>query len=341
MDGHPAGVRWAAELSGEHATLPRAEARTLFALAGAKPLDGGGPRVQLAEASADLDVDALTERLALSWRIVQVHAVSPLVVDAIADAGKAIPLDGERFAVRCSRLAPELPAELGPRIERRLGEALRARGTVDLDAPERTVRVLLGEQAILGLEAGRVDRSAYEQRHVEARPYFSPVSLHPRLARALVNLGAVEAGDRLWDPFVGTGGIALEAALVGCRTLASDVDPEMVEGTRATLAHFGAEAELREGDVADVADGIEPVDAIVTDPPYGRASSTNQEELGALYDRFLRAAADVLAPDGRLVCVLPDPEEVDRAPAALEVLEHHEWYVHNTLTRHVFVLERR
>lgn len=331
-------MKLAIELSGEHDTLPLAEARSLARVAGLDVVDASLDRVLLLE--GDLDATWWADRIALARRIVDVSARTSPDVDAIVAQAPAIPLDGERFAVRCSRLAADVDPALAQTIEQRLGGALADRGTVDLDAPERTVRVLLAQEALVGVDVARVDRRAFEARHVEARPYFSPVSLHPRLARALVNLSQIRAGERVWDPFVGTGGIALEAALVGAETLASDLDPEMMEGTRETLAHFGCQARLETGDVADVAERVGPVDAIVTDPPYGRASSTNKEELAQLYDRFFTAAANVLAPGGRLVTVLPEPEDAARSGSAFERVEQHAWYVHGTLTRHVTVLKR-
>lgn len=330
---------WAIELSGEHETLPRAEATALVELEGARVVDAGLDRVLLAE--GPLEAARFADRAALAWRVVEVAARTPVDVDAIVDGAAAVELDGSSFAVRCSRLDASLDPGLPPEIERQLGGALEGQARVDLDQPACTVRVLLDREAVVGLERARVDRSAFEARHVEARPYFSPISLHPRLARALVNLAGVAPGDRVWDPFVGTGGLALEVALVGAEAIASDLDTEMLEGTRETLAHFGVEAALHEGDVAEVAARMDPVDAIVTDPPYGRASSTNKEQLGDLYDRFLAAASRTLRPGGRLVCVLPEPERAALAPDELALLEHHEWYVHATLTRHVFVFERR
>jgi tRNA (guanine10-N2)-dimethyltransferase len=282
----------------------------------------------------------------MSWRLVDVVAETPLAMSAVLASANEVPLSGQRFAVRCSRLAPEVPKELTLDIARRLGHVLEDRGRVDLTRPEVTVRVLLttaadgARRALIGTDRAAIDRGAFEARHVEERPFFSPISMHPRLARALVNLGRALPGQRVWDPFCGTGGIALEAAIVGSATVASDIDPKMVAGTRATLGEFGAHADVRQGDVAAIAHDIEPVHAIVTDPPYGRASSTHREEAGKLYGRFFEAAHEALAPQGRVVVVLPNEEDVTRARGRFDVLEHHAWHVHGTLTRHVYVLRR-
>lgn len=336
LPGHRGGVPWAVELSGEHPTLPREEAAQVVRWAGGRVLEADLGRVLVCEG---VHPDALAARLALARRVVDARARVAPTADAIVSAADAVPVEGRRFAVRCSRLAEGTAPELVETVERRLGAALDGRGTVDLDDPEVVVRVLIDERAVVGLDRASVDRSAYEARHVEARPHFSPVSLHPRLARALVNLAGVGPGARVWDPFAGTGGIALEAALVGCRVTASDLDPEMVEGTREALAAFDVDATLAEGDVGAVAEDLGRVEAVVTDPPYGRASTTDRESLEGLYERFLAAAADVVAPGGRVVCVLPDPAHADLAPDRLALAGRHAWYVHASLTRHVVAFD--
>ena len=47
------------------------------------------------------------------------------------------------------------------------------------------------------------------------------------------------------DPFCGTGGIAIEAALQNIRALASDLDSRMVEGTKENLKWLGKECVVK------------------------------------------------------------------------------------------------
>jgi tRNA (guanine10-N2)-dimethyltransferase len=331
-------VAYAVELSGEHPALARAEAEAAARAIGGAPVGADLERVQLA---LTVDPHEWADRLAFAWRVIEVERKLDVDVEAIVTAAEAIELDAETFAVRCSRLVETHDAELAERIEREVGEALSEQATVDLDEPEAVVRVLLDDEAVVGVEVVEVDRASFEDRHVEERPDHSPVTLHPRLARVLVNLAEIGSGGRFWDPFAGTGGIAVEAALVGADTLASDLDEEMVEATQATLEHFDATGAVVQGDFQDVSDAIGGVDAIATDPPYGRASKTHDEDVEDLYERFLAVAAGALGPGGHAVVVLPDPDMAEVAPLTLDVVDHHEWYVHNTLTRHIFVFERR
>jgi len=61
----------------------------------------------------------------------------------------------------------------------------------------------------------------------------------PRLARALVNISLIRPGEKLLDPFSGTGGIVLEASLVGAYGIGSDIDPFMADGSRKNVPGAG------------------------------------------------------------------------------------------------------
>lgn len=331
-------MAFAAELSGENPALARAEAEGTARALGGAPVSADLERVQLA---LTVDPEAWARRLGLAWRTMTVERKVPVDVDEIVTAAEAIELEADTFAVRCSRLLEEHEAELAERVQREVGKALSDQAEVDLEDPEAVVRVLLDREAVVGVEAAGVDRASFEKRHVEERPDHSPITLHPRLARALVNLTEVAEGGRFWDPFAGTGGIAVEAALVGADTLASDLDEAMVEASQATLEHFEATGAVVQGDFQDVADAIGTIDAIATDPPYGRASKTHDEGVDDLYRRFLATAAGVLGSGGHLVVAVPDPDLAELAPLTLDVVEEHEWYVHASLTRYIFVFERR
>ncbi|NIP34812.1 MAG: methyltransferase domain-containing protein, partial [Thermoplasmata archaeon] len=89
------------------------------------------------------------------------------------------------------------------------------------------------------------------------RPFSHPISLHPKYARAMVNLAKVPLGGRILDPFCGTGGVLIEAALLGYEPLGSDIDPRMVEGSRRNLEAMGLQAGLEVADVSDAGATLE------------------------------------------------------------------------------------
>lgn len=346
-------MRVLVELSGEHPTLPEAEVRAVArGELGEVERDG---RVLLAEASRDVP----WARLGLSHAVGR-HLGTVRFEDAGGDVEAAVEALCEQaggwtdvespFAVRFTDHRPtddqdgEARAPLDARkVPERLGQALSAAGrTVDLERPESTVRVVATTRA---LHAHRllhdVDRGAFEARRSHLRPFAHPTSLHPRLARAVVNLARPARG--VLDPFVGTGGLVLEAALMGVPAVAGDADPAMVRGARSNLAHVAGDAAGRVGlYVGDVrALPLRPgaVDAVVADPPYGRAAASHGGPAEDLQAALLVGAAELLAPGDRLVVVLPRGLTEDEAQDAGWGLEEvHGAYVHRSLTRHVTVL---
>lgn len=326
-------MRYAVELSGEHPTLPRAE------VVAALSADGVDASIA-AFSSAHVVIESRPvpretwHRLGLARHVSEVIAEGSL--SEVVSAASAIEV-GARFRVRENRIVPGLRAR---EAERRVGEALAASGTVDLDHPEVEFRVLVAARCVLGRVVHTVDRRVLEASRGSRRPFDRPVSLHPKFARALVNLSRVPRGGRLLDPFCGTGGILIEAARVGARPHGSDLSETMVEGARKNLAHFDLDAELRVQDVADVRAWPGVVDGIATDAPYGRSTSTRGESIRNLVARALEAFSEILRPGGTAAVVVPRRDLVDPAPPGFELEETFAVRVHRTLTRHFAVLVR-
>ena len=108
------------------------------------------------------------------------------------------------------------------------------------------------------------------------RPFFRPVSLEPRLARAAVNIAAGTDTGYVVDPMCGTGGILIESALTGRPTLGIDFDPVMVEGSQQNIDWAKVDAEVKRGDATRF-ELPKNVAAVVVDPPYGRNSPSDEK----------------------------------------------------------------
>lgn len=343
----------AALLSGEHPTLPEAELEALLAV----HAPGARLRVEgrLAWVSGPDGVDDALRRLVLArtwgepWGegddTPEGHDASAhTVADAAAAAARAHGLVGASAAVRTQRAGSEKSGH-AIAVARRIGQALSDAGhPIDLTAPELEVYAwLLDGRVHAGRLLGTVDRSRFEARISERRAHFSPVTLHPRRAASLLHLARVPPGGRVHDPFCGTGTFVLEAALEGYQASGSDLDERMAQGTLQALADDGPEpvdAEVFVADAAEVPERIGPVDGVVADLPYGRASGTRREPVEDLYARALAAVRKLLRPGGRAVL----GTAVDLSPAAeaagLEVVEEHTEFVHRSLTRHYLVARR-
>jgi len=267
------------------------------------------------------------ERVALSRYVLKVLAIGSW--RAVLRAAGRVRFRGETFRVRAhGPFSPEEKKDL----ERRTGASMP--GRVDLEHPGREFRILRHEDGfVFGEVLHAVERSEMEARKVARRPFSMPISLHPKLARVLVNLSRCPSGGTILDPFCGTGGIAIEAARLGMKVFASDLQKKMVAGTGSVLEHYGLRATTFVADIGDVPGKVARVDAIATDPPYGRAASTRGESLASLYRRAFSTFRSLLPNGGYAAVALPSPEAIAIGEEFLRLEEAHTLRVHKTLAR--------
>lgn len=214
--------------------------------------------------------------------------------------------------------------------------------TVSLQHPDVEVRVFLTDTKIfVGVKLAEISRKDFEQRKPHLRPFFSPISLHPKLARAVVNLSCIQKNETLLDPFCGTGGILLEAGLMGINIIGNDFQKNMVEGCKKTLEHFDIKKySLFCFDIGDMKKHISsPVDSIVTDLPYGRATTTKGEGINPLYKRAFEQMQHVLKKGKRAVMGVPNKQTIELGENFFSVQEVHTIRVHKSLTRYFVVYQ--
>jgi len=232
-------------------------------------------------------------------------------------------------------------------LEKDLGEVLAKRSKVDLERPDQVVNVVLSDLAYIGSGIVDVDTSEFEDRKVQNRPFFSPISLHPKLARTMVNLARTPRQGTILDPFCGTGGILMEAGLMGIKVVGGDLEEKMIHGTRDNLDHVGIKgARLFHGDIGDLPGWLDKdlrIDAVVTDAPYGRSTRTFGEELGDIYLRTFKAMGKVLER-GRYMSVTLPVVDIGRfddvRELGFELQGHYPFRVHRSLTRNFLVFRR-
>lgn len=325
------------ELSGENPALARAEAAAAAealgggrTLAPVEPPGWAGLTVELPREEAGVE---LAKRLALAYRLVERWPQATVA----AVEGRLARLGAEGQGASFREIGH--PRSAGPVELRDLFARAwtGAGGSVRLTDPPRAFwYARLPEGALwFGEERGKVDRPAMAARRMPKLPFRRPVSLPPKLGRVAANLARIRPGDRVVDPFVGTGALLAEALSLGARGSGADREVAMVRGCAVNLAHLGLAPELLR--VADASEAFEPPgggrwDALVTDPPYGRSSGSGGEPPEALLARTLPSWTDRIRPGGFLSLVVPlgtafEPgpgfEPVDRVPDR----------VHRSLTR--------
>ena len=228
-------------------------------------------------------------------------------------------------------------------LPRKLGAVIHSQGfRVNLSRPDTLVRVYCGERLYAGIRLRYFDPKDFEGRKAHHRPFFRPISLHPRVSRALVNL--TKARTELLDPMMGAGGILIEAGLLGLRVYGVDIRPEMVEGAEMNLRHYGIRNyELKLGDATELGKLFDKkFEAVATDPPYGTSATLAGRKRDELYRKVLESIHNVLKPSGRLATAFPASfdGEGEAEKLGFRLLGKYYQRVHKSLDRYFYVFEK-
>lgn len=225
-------------------------------------------------------------------------------------------------------------------IEPELGNILGARGRVSFENPDFKVRVIHQDHWFLTRVLFKRDKKELEKRRAPLRPFFSPVSLHPKYAKYLVNLSRTRKGDTIFDPFCGTGGILIEAGILGRKLIGTDISLNMVVGARLNLKYFGIkDYNIYNQDLLKFQSDSK-VDAIVTDMPYGKNASLKEYKLEQLYRDSFAKFHNLLKDDGFCTLALSKKEHLKYAEGLFEILSCLEVPQHKSLTRYFVSLKK-
>jgi len=311
------------ELSGEHPEIPFAELEILGPV-----LDR---RRQVAVVEAHDPADA--SRLAMAHCVLEyLGECEARGEDFSALLDRLDIKSDEPFAGRVKKVFGNTMDLSGGELEKTMGSLIR--GRVSLAKPATEFRALISEdRCYLGRVLMRPDRTSFHQRRPGNRPFFHPGVIMPRIARALVNISLAREDQILLDPFCGTGGIVLEAGLMGIDAIGSDVDPEMVIGSRKNIP----QGDLIVADSTDLPFRTGSMDAVVTDLPYGQSSAIWARDLDHLYSETIEEIHRVLAPGKRAVLVTHRDISA-LAGSCMQVSAMYRQRVHKSLTRRILIL---
>jgi tRNA (guanine10-N2)-dimethyltransferase len=227
-------------------------------------------------------------------------------------------------------------------IVKKLASVYTKNRKVKLTDSDIEIRSLITDsQVYVGRKLFKIDRSQFEKRKVQFRPFFSPISLHPRIARVLVNLSNIKKDEILLDPFCGTGGILLEAGLIGAKVVGNDIEEKMIDGCRKTLDYYGIKNyDLFCSDIGDIHKYFRDVDAVVTDLPYGKSTTTKGEDMKNLYSRAFQSISSVLKTGGRALIGISRNDLINLGKKYLSHVETHKFRAHRSLTRYFVVFKK-
>ncbi len=331
------------ELSGEHNTLPESEAiacletiypdfEVFLRLDRCLIFEIGGNAEEIAK--------ILAKKLSMTYHITEVLGIGGSAEADVLETVKSSPFEIRgSYSIRVKRIK-EYSVLNTASMENLIGKIFFKRGArADLRNPDVQLRVLLTEDKnIFGRIISSVDRSAFEMRRPHYKPFFYPGVLMPRIARALVNIAKPE--KNLLDPFCGTGGILVEAGLMGIGVTGGDMQRKLLLGARMNLEHYRIDHSLMYQDACSMALRDESVDAVVTDPPYGRSAAIKAESLNSLLTGSLGEIYRVLKKGKRAIFISDRDIEDMAKDAGFRIVQSHIQRIHKSLTRRIIVLEK-
>jgi tRNA (guanine10-N2)-dimethyltransferase len=253
--------------------------------------------------------------------------------------------EGETFEVRIRRIREYAEKDATMDYERKLGKLIlqnAPHAKVDLKHADKTFfGVLTNGKLVFGVKLAEIVPKPFVERRARKKPFFHPSAMNAKLARCMVNLAHAKTGTYVLDPFVGTGSTVIEATLIGCKAVGIDTQHKMAKGALKNVRHFGLAPEgIILGDARQLP--LSYVDCIVTDPPYGKSSTTMKSNTKAIVEGVLASAYPLLGKGQRICIASPKTLNIKRIGEKIgyKHLESNFAYVHRTLTREVAVFEK-
>ncbi len=319
------------ELSGESKDMPIAEVKgCLEAETDSFEIVSKGPGYVVASFDEKY-LDSMADRIALSHSIGRyLGEYTPDDISGLSN----VELPEGSFAIRAKRFEGMMKDVDSQKLIRNAGALLSKKNDVNLKDPDIVVRMQMCDKVHLYIEDKITESDLLDKRKVAERPFFSPISLHPKYARALINMTSVKRGQTVLDPFCGTGGIVIEAAEMGMKAVASDFDEDMIIGCQENLDFYGLKMhDFDVLDIGDIAERFPDMDAICTDPPYGRSTKTGGEKIEEIYRRAGEVVPKCMKKGHRAGIILPHPLQIEGMELEYMFLQR----VHGSLTRHYHI----
>lgn len=199
-----------------------------------------------------------------------------------------IELNGDTFKVifvKTNDLTGDDKIEYDERraIEREMG--MHIEGEADVNQPDHWFGlVAMGGRWYFG----RYLKSTAVWLHHMKKPRSYSIALSTRVARAAANIAVPNPeGVRAIDPCCGIGTVMIEALSMGINIIGRDINPHIARGARENIAHFGYDAPVTLGDIAEI---TEHYDVAIVDMPYNHFSKATSETQQSILKHARRIA---------------------------------------------------
>jgi tRNA (guanine10-N2)-dimethyltransferase len=286
-------------------------------------------------------IKEISKRLALTYNIGLLLFTSANSTQELINKSLKIKIDKPgSIAVSYRNRTTDVDSQ---KIIRTIASIITKNRKVDLLNPDVEIRCLITKnKTYVSINKFKIERPQFEKRKVQHRPFFSPISLHPKLSRVIVNLSEIKKNEILLDPFCGTGGILIEAGILGFNIIGNDIDKKLVEGCKKNLDFYNIlRYKIYNLDIGKIIEMIDKVDVIVTDFPYGKSTTTKGEKIISLYKRAFSAINKLLKEERKAIIGLSNRNMIELGKNYLFLEKTYDIKVHNSLTRYINVYRKK
>ncbi len=226
---------------------------------------------------------------------------------------------------------------------------------VDLKNPKTLFILFCFDKSIICTKSIYIQEDSFEERKNNFLPESSPISMHPKLARAMINLSGAEKG-KIIDPMCGTGAILIESLFTGMKAEGNDIDKAMINRSRINLDHIKKKYSIKKAITLKEKDFFtnksrnnDKIDYIITDLPFGKNTKDIEKDF---YDRFfdklsviLKKKAIIGMPifkeDNKIVKSYNIESKIKAKRLKLRLLAKFDIYIHKSLSKRILVLEKK
>lgn len=333
-------------LSGENQSLGINETEALLELRGVNPDISWFGRLGIFETEEDHTRFLRKRGAMLKYSGVVIAEIRAAVkeIECISESKIESVIGHEQsFRIRTQSLDSDDDKELRKRMTVTLGRMIKTvtGASVSLENPDVEFRLfVLGEVVFVCKSIESDLRSHLVKKQSKRLPSFHPSVMNALVAMSMCNLAKLERNHVVLDPYCGVGGILFEASRIGCRVIGMDVEWLRLRGAKNNLVSLeDGEFNLLQGDARSIP--LRSCDRIVTDPPYGRASSTYGSKVNDLLSTLLKQIPEILNKEGRAcICSCSEMDLYKLAEEMGFTIERKvSIRVHRSLTREIIVLK--
>jgi len=204
---------------------------------------------------------------------------------------------------------------------------------VDLTNPNTKFTIIKSNNVFYLIKEEWKNNEGFFHRKPRTWPERAPITLDPKLARTCVNLTG--ATKEIYDPFCGIGGFLIEAGLMKLFAIGSDIDKKFLNSCSINLQHHKISKYLLFPQ--DALKIKKKYDYVVTDVPYGKNTKNITK---TFYVEFLNNLNKILKK--RAVLMFPNFANADSIikKAKLKIKGKYSVFIHSSLTREIFVVEK-